>query len=152
LSSGHPARALRPNLALTRELGPRELAHFQLPQFDDPDEQLNLQVRFTYASTSDAPEVVVKCQGLILKVYRLPRLWSVLQRLVRRPIKRRRRLVVQVPAALFMMRRITRIGIAPGANTKITVIELRWLRTKRWPSWWGKIGPPPMRRIGALDT
>ena len=75
-----------------------------------------------------------------------------MQRLVRRPIKLRRRLVVQVPATLFMVRRITRIGIAPGAKTQITAIELRWLQTKRKPDWWEKIGGPSMPRIGALDT
>ena len=152
LKGGGRSCGPRPKIEFTRSLGPREFAHFELPELDDPDEQLDLEVSFVYSSTSDTPEVVVKCQGLILKVCRLPKLWTSLQRLVRRPIKIRRRLVVQVPATLFLARRIARIGVAPGAKTRITALELRWLQTKRKRDWWEKIGGLSMPRIGALDT
>jgi hypothetical protein len=102
----------------------KELASFDLPKLQDPGEPIVLGVRFKLSSRSESPKVAVRCPGLILKVWRPPQGSDP----ARGP--RRQGFMLRIPAALFMMRGISRMGIEVGPQTKLTSLKLHWL-----PAW-----------------
>jgi hypothetical protein len=100
----------------------KELASFDLPKLQDPGEPIVLGVRFKLSSQSNSPQVAVRCPGLILKV------WRPQSPDPRGP--KRQGFMLRIPAALFMMRGISRMGIEVGPQTKLTSLKLHWL-----PAW-----------------
>jgi hypothetical protein len=109
-----------PRIAVPASLAPKADIRFGLPNLTDAESQLTLEVRFRIRSSSLSPKIVIACPGLVLKVWRPPPDWSPAQH------RRRHRLVLQVPAALFIMRRITQLCVRAGAKTEIASLSIRW--------------------------
>jgi hypothetical protein len=109
-----------PRIAVPTSLAPKADIRFGLPNLTDPKSLLTLEVRFRIHPSSLSPRIAVTCPGLVLKVWRPPRGWSPAQH------RRRHRLVLQVPAALFIMRRITQLCVRTGAKTEIASLSVRW--------------------------
>jgi Uncharacterised nucleotidyltransferase len=133
-----------PPIIVPSSLAPRELARVALEHLHDPEEELFLEARFSILSASGFPSVMLRAPGIDLKFWPPPT-WRKTQFLECQNV------VLSVPAALFMMRRITQVGIWAGPTTAITALRLRWLPTTTGKNLWNKIRNLPARLIEALS-
>jgi hypothetical protein len=125
-------------------LAPRELASFELPQLDDPEEELFLEANFSILSALGCPSVMLRAPGIDLKLWPPP-VWRKTQ------LHEPQRLELRVPAALFTMRQIRRVGIWTGPTTAITRLQLRCLPIAATANFWNKIRNLPLRLSTVLS-
>ena len=122
-SNGRTRHTTLPPIAVPDSIPANGQVRFDLPHLEDPDQELALEVSFRVLHSSTSPKVTVQCPGLVLKVWR-PQSTSM-------PEQRHgsHQFVLRVPAALFIMRRITQLGIKAGSRTEIAGLKLRWRDT-----------------------
>ncbi len=118
-SDGRTRHAALPPIVVPDSIPANGQVRFDLPILTDPDQELALEANFRFLPSSITPYVAVNCPGLVLKVWRPPPSCKA------QPTKRYQ-FVLRVPAALFIMRGITQLGIKAGSKTEIASLSLRW--------------------------
>jgi hypothetical protein len=117
-SDGRTRPIALPQIVIPNSVPADGQIRFNLPRLTDPAQELALEVSLRLLPSSISPHVAVNCPGLVLKVWRPPSNWMT------RP--QRRQFVLRVPAALFIMRHITQLGIRAGSKTEIRELSVRW--------------------------